>query len=70
VEKPHRGAFEAVFSRFPRAKSGWMIGDSWRADVQGALAVGMRAILERSEHPEACLRCATLDEVVDVVGDM
>jgi putative hydrolase of the HAD superfamily len=67
VEKPHRGAFEAVFSRYPRATSGWMIGDSWHADVQGALAVGMRAILMRAEHPEARLRCATLDEVVDVV---
>jgi hypothetical protein len=56
-----------VFAQYPSAKGGWMIGDSWRADVQGALAVGMRAILVRSEHPEAPLRCATLDEVVDVV---
>jgi putative hydrolase of the HAD superfamily len=67
VEKPHRKAFEAVFAQYPSAKGGWMIGDSWRADVQGALAVGMPAILVRSEHPEAPLRCATLDEVVDVV---
>jgi putative hydrolase of the HAD superfamily len=70
VEKPHRKAFEAVFARYPGAKSGWMIGDSWRADVRGALAVGMRAILVRSEHPEARLRCARLDGVVDVVGGM
>jgi putative hydrolase of the HAD superfamily len=48
VEKPHRKAFETVFARYPEAHNGWMIGDSWRADVQGALAVGMRAILVRS----------------------
>jgi hypothetical protein len=35
--------------------------------VQGALAVGLRAILVRSEHPEATLHCKTLREVVSVV---
>jgi putative hydrolase of the HAD superfamily len=70
VEKPHRKAFETVFARYPEAQSGWMIGDSWRADVQGALAVGMRAILVRSEHPEAALQCKTLKEVVGVVEGM
>lgn len=55
VEKPHRKAFETVFAQHPEARRGWTIGDSWRADVQGALAVGMRAILVRSEHPEATL---------------
>lgn len=67
VEKPHRRAFEAVFAQHPAARSGWMIGDSWRADVQGGLAVGMRAILVRSEHPEAVLRCKTLTDVAAVV---
>ena len=67
VEKPHRKAFETVFARYPAARHGWMIGDSWRADVQGALAVGMRAILVRSEHPEATLCCKTLKEVVGLV---
>ena len=67
IEKPHRKAFETVFARHPGAHRGWMIGDSWRADVQGALAVGMRAILVRSEHPEAGLHCKTLKEIVAVV---
>jgi putative hydrolase of the HAD superfamily len=67
AEKPHRKAFEAVFAGHPGARRGWMIGDSWRADVQGALAVGLRAILVRSEHPEATLHCKTLREVVSVV---
>jgi putative hydrolase of the HAD superfamily len=70
VEKPHRQAFETVFARYPEAQRGWMLGDSWRADVQGALAVGMRAILVRSEHAEAALQCQTLKEVVGVVGSM
>jgi putative hydrolase of the HAD superfamily len=69
VEKPHRKAFEAVFARYPGAQLGWMIGDSWRADVQAALTVGMRAILVRSKHPDAPLQCATLEEVVDIVAD-
>jgi putative hydrolase of the HAD superfamily len=67
VEKPHLKAFEMVFARYPAARNGWMIGDSWRADVQAALAVGMRAILVRSEHPEAALQCKTLKEVVGIV---
>ena len=67
VEKPHRKAFETVFARHPAARDGWMIGDSWRADVQGALAAGLRAILVRSEHPEAARHCSTLKDVVDLV---
>lgn len=67
AEKPHPKAFEAVFAEHPEARTGWMIGDSWRADVQGALAVGMRAILVRKEHPEATVRCDTLHEVVSIV---
>ena len=55
VEKPHPQAFETVFAQFPGARAGWMIGDSWRADVQGALAVGLRAILVRSKHPDAAV---------------
>jgi putative hydrolase of the HAD superfamily len=67
VEKPHPRAFEAVFADFPDARAGWMIGDSWRADVLGARGVGMRSILVRSTHPDAAVQCQTLDEVVDVV---
>jgi len=25
-----------VFTYYPDARTGWMIGDSWHADVQGA----------------------------------
>jgi putative hydrolase of the HAD superfamily len=67
AEKPNPRAFEAVFADYPQARTGWMIGDSWRADVQGAQALGMRAILVRSTHPDAAVQCQTLGEVVDVV---
>ena len=67
AEKPHRQAFEAVFADYPDARRGWMIGDSWRADVEGSRAVGMRAILVRTEHPEATVRCASLHDVAAIV---
>ena len=70
VEKPHAKAFETVFADHPEARFGWMIGDSWRADVQGAMAVGMRAILVRERHPDATVHCATLHEVVRIVEDV
>jgi hypothetical protein len=40
-----------------------MVGDSWRADVQGALGVGMRPILVRATHPSADVQCTTLFDV-------
>jgi putative hydrolase of the HAD superfamily len=67
VEKPNPRAFERMFSEYPAARTGWMIGDSWRADVQGAQAVGMRAILVRSQHPAATIRCETLHDVAATV---
>jgi putative hydrolase of the HAD superfamily len=69
VEKPNPRAFEAVFADHPQARAGWMIGDSWRADVQGARGVGMRAILVREAHPEADTRCESLHEVVTIVEE-
>jgi putative hydrolase of the HAD superfamily len=67
AEKPHRSTFEAVFARYPGARTGWMIGDSWRADVEGARAVGLRAILVRTRHAGAVLQCDTLHDVVPIV---
>jgi len=66
-EKPNPAAYECVFVDFPDARAGWMIGDNWHADVQGAAAVGLRSILVRGGHPEARLRCESLDEVIRVV---
>jgi len=68
AEKPHRNTFDAVFRHYPAARAGWMIGDSWRADVEGARAVGLRAILVRTRHPDAPVQCDTLDDVPRIVG--
>jgi len=69
AEKPHPKAFEAVFTDHPEARAGWMIGDSWGADVQGALAVGMRSILVREKHPGATVQCDSLHDIVEIVAD-
>lgn len=46
--KPHRSIFEEALARAGvPASSALMVGDSIRADVQGALAAGMRAVLLR-----------------------
>jgi putative hydrolase of the HAD superfamily len=66
-EKPNPAAFECVFADFPEARSGWMIGDNWVADVQGAKAVGVRSILVRRPHPEATNWCESLHDVIRVV---
>lgn len=68
AEKPNPAAFERVFADYSAARHGWMIGDNPVADVQGGEAVGLRAILVRSEHPAARLCCRSLEEVADVVG--
>jgi putative hydrolase of the HAD superfamily len=46
--KPHRSIFdEALVRAGAQAASSVMVGDSLKADVQGALAAGMRAVLLR-----------------------
>lgn len=48
AEKPARAFFEAAFARLgvsaDSASRAVMIGDSWSADIEGALAFGMEAI--------------------------
>jgi HAD superfamily hydrolase (TIGR01549 family) len=46
--KPHRSIFEAALERAGvAAGQSIMVGDSLKADIEGALAVGMRAVLLR-----------------------
>jgi len=59
-EKPHPQAFYTVLRRLGGATTVWMVGDSVAADVAGAYAVGLRAILVRSQHPQAPHCCETL----------
>jgi putative hydrolase of the HAD superfamily len=56
-EKPHRRAYQAALDSLDDAGDIWMIGDNVHADVVGAEAAGLRAILVRGEDPRAS-RCA------------
>ena len=47
----------------------WMIGDSYRADVAGANAVGLPGILVRDSHPEATYECDDLSSIDDILSD-
>ena len=52
-EKPHPAPFKVVQAAFPDVEAWWMVGDSYAADVLGAEAVGIPAVLVRGSHPEA-----------------
>jgi putative hydrolase of the HAD superfamily len=51
-EKPHERAFASVLDRL-RPEEAWMVGDNVVADVLGAEAVGIPAVLVRRPDPRA-----------------
>ena len=59
-EKPHPQAFRNVIDAFPAAETLWMIGDSPTADIAGAGAAGLPAILVRRAHPDTPFQCEDL----------
>jgi len=63
VEKPNPEAFRIALNAMGPTESCWMIGDSFRADVRGAEALGLPAILVRRPHPDAERFAATLGEI-------
>ncbi len=62
-EKPHPEAYRIALRAFPDATARWMIGDSYRADVLGAAAVGIPSVLVHQSHPDANRFAATLAEI-------
>jgi putative hydrolase of the HAD superfamily len=62
-EKPHPLAFQAVVAALEDPGAIWMIGDNINADVLGAEAVGLRAILVRNNDPRASRRAESLRDV-------
>lgn len=52
-EKPHPQAFRNVLEMIGNDAETWMIGDNINADIRGAEAVGLPAILIRKENPDA-----------------
>jgi putative hydrolase of the HAD superfamily len=67
-EKPHPEAFRLVLRAFPDATHVWMIGDSLQADVVGARAVGLPAVLVRRLDARAERCCGSLSELVDLIA--
>ncbi|WAC19742.1 HAD family hydrolase [Luteolibacter sp. SL250] len=71
VEKPHPSAFRMVRQHARDDVRIVMIGDRWVADVGGASAAGLEAVLVRKHHPEArwfCEDLGGLAEVLDAIG--
>jgi len=68
IEKPHAEAFQQVLRAYPDAGSCFMIGDSYRADIAGAEAVGITGVLVRRTDPRAGRCCPGLRELEDWLG--
>ena len=51
-EKPHARIFRHAIELAGNPQEAWMVGDNLKADVRGAEAVGMRAILVRKPASE------------------
>lgn len=68
-EKPHPSAFQTTLDSVENDDpTVWMIGDSIRADIVGAEAVGIPSILVRQTHEDATHSCADLSGVPAIVS--
>ncbi|MHB9110524.1 MAG: HAD family hydrolase [Armatimonadota bacterium] len=66
-EKPHPQAFRKVLDWAVEPEAIWMIGDNPKADVAGAEALGIPAILVRTTLPDVRHCCADLSQVPEIV---
>lgn len=66
-EKPHPQAFRRVLDAVGDAGTVWMIGDSAAADIAGAAAAGIPAILVRKRHSDTIYQCDDLSQVLSVL---
>jgi len=67
VEKPHPEAFRRVVATLPVWATVWMVGDNPDADVRGAEAVGLPAILVRNVSEATVRQCTQSSGVVEVL---
>lgn len=67
-EKPHPMAFRIAMERAGQPECAWMVGDNPLADVAGAAAVGLQAILVRTRPPDGGHHITSLAEVAGLVG--
>ncbi len=68
VEKPHPEAFRRVVATLPIGCTVWMVGDNLDADVRGAEAAGLPAILVRRVSEAPVRQCTHLAGVVEVLN--
>jgi putative hydrolase of the HAD superfamily len=70
LEKPNPAAFFQVKAAYPEVKWFVMIGDSLRADVSGAEAVGIPAILVRNPSGKTKRECSSLNELAVQIEEL
>lgn len=66
-EKPNARFFGHVLASYGDANEVWMVGDNPVADVAGAEAVGVRAILVRTQAGRARLQARGLAEAAQII---
>lgn len=66
-EKPHPRVFDGVLDTVAGAGAAWMVGDDPEADVWGAEAVGLPAILVRGQKRGTRYHCRDLSGVAAIV---
>lgn len=66
-EKPNPAIFDCALQRAGRPAEVWMVGDNIEADYFGTEAVGIRAILVRTDDARAGRSCKDLAEVIGCV---
>ena len=67
VKKPHSAIFEkALEEAGVEAKNSLMIGDSYEADIAGAVALGMQAIHFNSHHEAAHKACPMVESLAEI----
>jgi putative hydrolase of the HAD superfamily len=66
-EKPHPEAYRHVLAWLNHPSVIWMVGDNPVADVLGAEALGIPAVLVRSDDARASRHCADLAALVDLL---
>jgi putative hydrolase of the HAD superfamily len=67
AEKPCREVFEAVLVNHPSRKA-VVIGDSLRADIQGADSAGLPSVLFRNPDAGAKFQAQSLEELLTILG--
>ncbi|MDN3649476.1 HAD-IA family hydrolase [Reinekea marina] len=67
-EKPNKAIYEAAKDRVNVQSKIWMIGDNYKADVEGAELCGIPAILVRNHNDAAMRSSLSLSGIADIVG--